>query len=79
MSKIGDRYKVRPSSYSTKWVIIEIDVNGRSIAIDSSSEMTSVIGSVIDGWEEHGKNEYLGNFGKSNQFKTIYDILNGND
>jgi hypothetical protein len=27
----------------------------------------------IDNWE------YLGNFGKSNQFKTIYDILNGND
>jgi hypothetical protein len=69
--KPGDRFK--HANNTTDWFIWEVTITGSARIIDGKS-----IFPIGHEWDDplQFDDEYLGNFSKSNNFHTIYDILN---
>lgn len=71
--KVGDRYKFKTLDNEFVW-----EVNDRGIpTIISTIKGPMKVGYQNQDWGIGEYDEYLGNFAKSNNFKIIYDILNG--
>jgi hypothetical protein len=78
IDNIGDRYQ----SKENPDFIVELVSDGWLIVDNTISQHHTPIGEIvsllnIDVNRRHYK--YLGNFGKSNKFKQIYDILNSTE
>lgn len=79
-SKIGDRYRHRSNGLTHEVTVVD-ENRCRFKCVDVGTTKNWKINEspnwyISDIWIEENW-EYLGNFGKSNNFKDIYDILNG--
>lgn len=69
--KAGDRYKYQDSEC---YIIWEYTGNGiEAVILETNSEWK--VGDLTR-WEVY-RDEYLGNFSKSNNFSNLYDLLQG--
>jgi hypothetical protein len=83
-TRIGDRFKYTAMGGQYWFEVIDReDEEFILIKIIKTENRNFPIDEIIDGYPDPMENghivEYLGNFSKSNKFKTIYEILNSSN